>query len=106
MMRPRTTFRRGMGTMSLQRLMVFLVAFLSVAPVSAQQEKKPQEVKIGVYLKNIERVDILSNSYYLDFILWMRWKGPIDPTKSLHFVNVIDRSGMTVNRATEEPELL
>ena len=77
----------------------------STAPESASGPR-PQRVKIGVYLRNVESVDMQSNTYFLDLLLWVKWKGDIDPTKTLRIVNAIDTWGLTMTPAYETPKKL
>ncbi len=57
--------------------------------------KSPQKVLTGVYLNNVENIDMAENSYYLNFDIWFKWKGDIDPTKSFHFMNLLEEWGLT-----------
>ncbi|MCC6809764.1 MAG: hypothetical protein IT381_20210 [Deltaproteobacteria bacterium] len=66
----------------------------------------PQEVRVGVYLKNVDGLDFRNNSYSLSFDLWLRWKGEIDPTKTLLLANAIDNWAMTMVPAYEQPKTL
>jgi hypothetical protein len=63
----------------------------------------PQQVLVGVYLKNIEAIDLENNSYYLSFIMWMRWRGEIDPTQTFRFTNVMEEWAMTSTAAYQSP---
>ena len=88
---------------ALHRLATALVLALALG---TQLRAAPQEVKVGVYLKNVESIDIADNTYYLDFQLWMRWKGAIDPTQSFRFTNLIDVWGLTLTPDQEAPKTL
>lgn len=82
--------------------MGLMAALLSGSAARAE----PQKVTVGVYLKNVESIDISSNTYYLDFMLWMRWKGSIDPTASFRFTNLLDKWGVTINKIWDTPRVL
>ncbi|MBI4859891.1 MAG: hypothetical protein HY815_06460, partial [Candidatus Riflebacteria bacterium] len=56
---------------------------------------QPQIVTVGVYLQNVNDIDVKSSIFMLDFYIWFRWKGPIDPSASFEFTNVVERWGMT-----------
>ena len=51
---------------------------------------KPEIAKIGLLIINISELDISDNSFHVDFYLWCRWKGPIDPIKDIEFTNLED----------------
>lgn len=81
---------------ALIRLVLFTLALLSVASTtradSANQTTAatPQIVEIGIYPVSIYDLNIGENTYRLDFYLWMKWKGDIDPTKTMEFTNLVD----------------
>jgi hypothetical protein len=50
------------------------------------QEQPPasaQVVKIGFYPVSVHQLDVANNTYYIDTYVWLRWKGEIDPTKTI-----------------------
>ena len=49
-----------------------------------------QVVTIGFYPVSVHQLDIADNTYYIDTYVWLRWKGPIDPTKTIEFVNMVE----------------
>ena len=67
---------------------------------------EPQKVFVGTYLENAEGIDLQNNRYYLRFQIWLRWKGSLDPTKALQFVNLIDEWGLTKKPIYKRPKLL
>ena len=48
---------------------------------------KAQQVKVGFYPQNIYGLDLSSNTYYMDFYMWFNWKGDINPTEKMEFMN-------------------
>jgi hypothetical protein len=55
-------------------LMLLGATISSVPLVQAKAEAKPPvEVLTGVRLVNVEKVDLASNTYRLDFYLWFSW---------------------------------
>ncbi|NCW27380.1 MAG: hypothetical protein EBV83_03645 [Verrucomicrobia bacterium] len=57
------------------------------------QEQPPataQIVKIGFYPVSVHQLDIANSTYYIDTYVWLRWKGDIDPTKTIEFVNMVE----------------
>lgn len=73
---------------------------LSEIPPTAQQ------VQTGLYTMNLYNLDPSSNTYYLDFYIWLKWKGDLDPLTNLEFVNGVEDWGATLVPAYEEPEVL
>jgi len=49
-----------------------------------------QVVKIGFYPVSVHQLNIADNTYYIDTYVWLRWKGAIDPTKTIEFVNMVE----------------
>lgn len=62
-----------------------------------------QQVKVGFYSQNIYEVDPASNTYYMDFYIWFKWKGSIDPTEKVEFMNGVEDWGMTMINTYETP---
>jgi len=57
------------------------------------QESPPasaQVVTIGFYPVSVHQLNIADNTYYIDTYVWLRWKGGIDPTKTIEFVNMVE----------------
>ncbi|VXD22389.1 ligand-gated ion channel [Planktothrix paucivesiculata] len=65
-----------------------------------------QKVTVGVFAQNIYELNASSNTYYLDFYLWLRWKGKIDPLANLEFMNGVEKWGRTIETAYPEPKTL
>lgn len=57
-------------------------------PVAAQPT--PQHVELGIYPISIYDLDTSRNTYFIDFYLWVKWTGDIDPMQTLRFVNMVD----------------
>jgi len=53
-------------------LSILMLVFLSLLMLSVKAENslKPANVKVGVWLVNVEKVDLAASSYRLDFYLW------------------------------------
>ena len=57
------------------------------------QEQPPasaQVVTIGFYPVSVHQLDVANSTYYIDTYVWFRWKGEIDPTKTIEFVNMVE----------------
>jgi hypothetical protein len=65
------------------------------APLPPVPGQPPQKVSVGVYLLNVNDNDMKSSIFMLDFYIWFKWTGAIDPTTSFEFTNVVERWGMT-----------
>lgn len=86
-----------------QLLLAMLFAALAIpAPAAAV----PQRVHTGVYLLNVNDIDMKTSIYTADFYLWFRWQGAIDPTRSFEMTNVVEKWGMTKDAIYDEPVLL
>ncbi len=65
----------------------------------------PEQVSVGVYVADIQEVDLKSHSYRLDLYLWFRWKDPaIDPSKSAEFINMFDPADHVRTSLYDEPQ--
>lgn len=66
----------------------------------------PQKVKVGFYAQNIYELDPASNTFYMDFYVWFIWKGDIDPTEKVEFMNGVEDWGMTKVNVYDVPKML
>jgi hypothetical protein len=58
------------------------------APEAPAEPKKPDEVTVGVYINDIQQLDLQTHSYVMDFYVWFRWQNPdINPQATLEFMN-------------------
>lgn len=67
---------------------------------------KAERVETGIFAMNLYNLDASSNSYYLDFYIWFKWKGDIDPTANLEYTNGVEDWGVISTPAYEKPEKL
>ncbi|MFN7143019.1 MAG: hypothetical protein ACK4YP_04535, partial [Myxococcota bacterium] len=68
---------------------------------------KPERVKVGVYVNDVQSIDLKQHTYALDAYLWFRWKNPdLDPSASMEFMNPNELWGHILTPAYEEPEQL
>ena len=72
----------------------------------AEIPKTAQQVKVGFYGQNVYGLDPSSNTYYMDFYMWLKWKGSINPTTKLEFMNGVDDWGATQVPTYEQPKQL
>lgn len=83
-------------------LRVVLLALLMVGPLAAA----PQPVTVGAWIQNVNDIDMKASLVTMDFYIWFRWKGEIDPTASFEFTNVVEKWGMTREPIYPEPVAL
>ncbi|MBD0302799.1 MAG: hypothetical protein ICV85_11660 [Tolypothrix sp. T3-bin4] len=79
------------------------------SPVYENLSKIPptaQQAKVGYYVQNIYGLEPASNTYYMDFYMWFTWKGDIDPTEKMEFMNGVEDWGVTTLKAYEKPKKL
>lgn len=65
--------------------------------------QSPQQVTVGLHLRNVEAINLEENAYQASFLLWARWKGEGDPTPSLRFTNLFEAWALTLQPVTESP---
>ncbi|MEM2093633.1 MAG: hypothetical protein QW056_02290 [Candidatus Bathyarchaeia archaeon] len=74
-------------------LLIFISALLLAMALSVKAESFPQgsvKVEAGVWLVNVEKVDLSAGSYRLDFYLWFKFNPSelsLDEVKDFEFVN-------------------
>lgn len=66
----------------------------------------PEHVTVGLHLRNVEAINLSENSYQASFVLWVKWRGERDPSKSLRFVNLLEAWALTLSPAFDEPQTL
>lgn len=90
--------------------LLLLVVVLALATTensaAAQSVAGPQQVTIGIYLKDVPDIDVKSNTYLADFYLWFRWKGDLDPTKTFEFTNAVESWDIMKTAVYDEPDAL
>ena len=86
-----------------RRLVQFLVLLLAAAgavglgtAAPAQAQESPDKVTIGFYVNDVQDIDLASNSFTVDFYMWMRWKNPkIQPWLTIEPMNSNARENST-----------
>jgi len=66
----------------------------------------PTRVRLGVYLNEIQSIDLTENAYTVDFYLWLTWTGDLDPSSTLDFVNEDAKAFPRSRPFDEEPQVL
>jgi hypothetical protein len=84
-------FRRGRLPASLIRVLLVLVAVVAIPlglPASVHADTGPDTVTVGVFINDLQDIDLASENFTVDFYLWMRWKNPaIDPSLTVEAMN-------------------
>ena len=84
-------FRRGRLPASLIRVLLVLVAVVAIPlglPASVHADTGPDKVTVGVFINDLQDIDLASENFTVDFYLWMRWKNPaIDPSLTVEAMN-------------------
>ena len=64
----------------------------------------PEKVTVGIYVQNVQRVDLTTNSFSADFYVWLRWKNPdIDPPAGIEIMNVFESWALTETELYDKP---
>jgi len=73
------------------RVLLALVAMWTVPlglPAAAGAETESDRVTVGVFINDLQDIDLASENFTVDFYLWMRWKNPkIDPWLTIESMN-------------------
>jgi hypothetical protein len=72
------------------------------APALAQES--PEQVTVGLYINNIQHLDLHAYTYAVDFYIWLRWRDrDLDPSKTLEFMNARQPWGDAATLLYDEP---
>ena len=71
-----------------------MVVGLAAAPAHAA----PTKVYVGAYVNDLQDVDLETGTYFVDFYMWMKWKGSkkINPSENIDLINSFDSWGTVV----------
>ncbi|MFM7007925.1 MAG: hypothetical protein ACKO0Z_01105 [Betaproteobacteria bacterium] len=67
--------------------------------------KSAEIVYVGFYPINVYGVDPATSTFTYDGYVWFRWKGGIDPTKTVEFTNSVERSSLTKQFLYDAPQV-
>jgi len=68
--------------------------------------KGAEVVTVGVYPTVVDELNIAASTYDAVVYIWMRWKGPIDPTVAVEFTNASERQNFTLHKLLDKPAVL
>lgn len=70
-----------------------------------RKSSDPIKVTVGMYVNDIQAIDLRTHSYSVDFYLWFRWSDPeVDPIGSFEFMNPSDPKTHVKNVIFDEPQ--
>ena len=74
-------------------------------PAEANADPGASKVIYGVYINNLENIELTNNSYSVDLYLWLRWKDPkIDPSTSIEVMNTVHGDdAVQIQRLFDQP---
>lgn len=68
---------------------------------------KPDVVRVGGLINDIQQLDLQSHSYNVDMYIWFKWRNPdIDPARSFEFLNAFELWGHILTYESNNPEKL
>jgi hypothetical protein len=67
--------------------------------------KGAERVSVGLYPTIVNALDISGSTYDLTAYVWLKWKGPIDPTAHLEFVNLTQRYDFSKEPLFDKPQI-
>jgi Neurotransmitter-gated ion-channel transmembrane region len=68
---------------------------------------EPDQVIVGIYINDIQQLDLQTHSYAMDFYVWLRWTNPdINPALTLEYMNPFQLWGHIPTPLYEEPQVL
>lgn len=75
--------------------------------LEATASTEPDQVSVGVYINDIQQLDLQTHSYAMDFYVWLRWTNPdINPALTLEYMNPFQLWGHIPTPLYEEPQAL
>jgi hypothetical protein len=67
-------------------------------------DPEPMKVTVGVYVENLQHVDLTTNSFTADFYVWLRWTDPeLDAPAGVEIMNVFETWALTKTEVYKEP---
>lgn len=86
---------------SLKGLLIALLSLLLLCPAWAE----PEKVTVGIYLDKLTGLELKTNSFYVDFYLWFRWKNDrLKPHETWELTNgrVINKPTLVLKKVGDE----
>lgn len=95
---------------SVRRLMLGLCLALLFAQSAFAQDSTAdnteiQKITVGMYINDLQAIDMRNHSYGVDFYLWFRWHDPeIDPVAGFELMNTFDPEAHVQTTLYDEPQ--
>lgn len=86
--------------------MILPLSALAKEVTPSPNKPKQENVFVGFHINKVVNVDLKLNTYWVDFYIWFRWKGNIDPTASYEFMNGFEKWGETSVAENENVRIL
>lgn len=94
------------------RTAVLLCALLFAPSLDAQETIKQtapndgiERVTVGMYINDIQAIDMRTHSYGMDFYLWFRWHNPdVNPVDNFELMNTFDPEAHVETKIYDEPQ--
>ncbi len=81
-----------------------MAALGTMAETPSSSSKKPEVVTVGVYVHDIQNLDIKTHSYGLDFSIWFKWRGShLSPPDTIEFANAYESWGHVKTATYSKP---
>lgn len=77
---------------------------LMLLPAEAAAQEGPEQVTVGIYINDIQQLDLHTYTYMVDFYIWLRWRDPeLDPAASIEFMNASQPWDALATQLYDEP---
>lgn len=86
--------------------LLFSMIFAVIAMLQpARAQTAPEEVTIGMFVNDVQLIDLPTNSYAMDVYLWFRWtNAEFDPASQFEFMNLFDPEGHVQTQIFDAPK--
>lgn len=89
---------------SVKKIRLYLLFLLTVCFNPFQLAQATEKVVVGVYVNDVQAIDLRTHSYVVDFYLWFRWQdNDLNPAESFEFMNTFDPEAHVGEWLYEEP---
>ncbi len=86
-------------------LICLFIACMSLAQSWGQGEAPDKQVTVGMYINDVQAIDLRTHSYGVDFYLWFRWQGEDwNPVDGYELMNTFDPEGHVETLLYDEPQ--
>ncbi len=98
-----------MGVICKIIITVFTLLFAPALAAQDAAQEPPvdniERVTVGMYINDIQAIDMRTHSYGVDFYLWFRWHNPdINPVDNFELMNTFDPEAHVETRIYDDPQ--